>query len=310
MVKKVIPIDTSKVGGNQQNFSGKKTPNIISVSNQTEIPSVSTEALDAYKAMIFYKKSDADSGENVNANNANGNTDISQISSLNPEMLRLMLLEIILKMMELTDLQDDGIINGSVYDDPEVADLFRSYGSLGDGSNYDSIMGDIKRSTGQNQKTAINKMQQLHKKGLNHNYDTYIDKKPGTNPDPKIGTVPGNKPAYISDSDWSKIQKLDPKMQAAVCTLYEKASAQGLEFHIKSGLRSHEEQERIYRTARPGYAAKPGSSQHELGNAIDIEASKETKQKLGRIWKDEMGLKWGQTFSKAPEDWHFDIRSA
>jgi hypothetical protein len=215
----------------------------------------------------------------------------------------------ILKMLEQADIEDDGYANGSVYNDPEVAEMLKSIGNMDDGSNYSSINRDIQGSTGAERQRNIGKMKSLHKKGIEKDYDKY--KNPNTSsPDPNLGPAPKDKPEYISNKNWSKIKQLNPKTQAAVCKLYEKAHEKGLSFDISSGLRTHEQQEKIYATARKGYAAKPGSSQHELGNAIDIQASASTKQALGKIWKNEMGYKWGQTFSKAPEDWHFDTRSA
>lgn len=316
MTYKVNGVEPFDPGKYSQKQNVKKANMMPSYEYNTEWTSPTPGALDAYKAMVLYKKPDASNPQSDATGAADSNNEFDYIPGLSPfslmaeEMYRNLMIQLILRMLEMTDQQDDGVVNGSVYDDPEVADLLRSFGVLDDGSNFDSIRNTIKRSNGQTRKNAISKMQSLHRKGLEREYDTYIDKKGDTTPNANIGTVPGNKPSYIDESDWKKIKQLSPKMQAAACTLFEKAHERGLEFHISSGLRTHEQQERIYKTARKGYAAKPGSSQHELGNAMDIKASPEVKQQLGKIWKDEMGLKWGATFRNAPEDWHFDIRPA
>ena len=62
-------------------------------------------------------------------------------------------------------------------------------------------------------------------------------------------------------------------MQHAVVKLTDYAKSEGIKITYKSKrsiFRTRAEQEAIYRTARSGYAAKPGSSRHETGEAVDI----------------------------------------
>ena len=68
-------------------------------------------------------------------------------------------------------------------------------------------------------------------------------------------------------------RSLKPEMQHAVVKLTDYAKSEGIKITYKSKrsiFRTRAEQEAIYRTARSGYAAKPGSSRHETGEAVDI----------------------------------------
>lgn len=123
-----------------------------------------------------------------------------------------------------------------------------------------------------------------------------------------------------SDIDTSQIKRFDkltPEMQTAVIQLLSYAKENGLNVTVTSSYRSYEEQVNLYNTSRPGYAAKPGSSQHEFGKAIDIKIEggdsdnkNDPKFKLlGDYWTS-LGYNWGGTWSGANEPWHFDLRPA
>lgn len=112
-------------------------------------------------------------------------------------------------------------------------------------------------------------------------------------------------------------RQLKPKMQRAVVELTNYAKSQGIKITYaskRSIFRTRAEQEAIYRTARPGYAAKPGHSRHESGEAVDITipgANKNSKndpqyRKLAEKWQS-MGYTWGGNWN-ACEPWHFDLR--
>ena len=113
-------------------------------------------------------------------------------------------------------------------------------------------------------------------------------------------------------------RQLKPQMQRAVVELSNYAKSQGIKITYaskRSIFRTRSEQEAIYRTARSGYAAKPGSSRHESGEAIDITipgANKNNKndpqyRKLAEKWQS-MGYTWGGNW-KHCEPWHFDLRT-
>lgn len=132
--------------------------------------------------------------------------------------------------------------------------------------------------------------------------------------------------AYGFDTD-EKIRRfkmMDPKMQQEVIGLIDFAKANGLKISFgspQSIVRTREEQQAIWnrnldKNGNPtGFAARPGSSQHESGRAIDIRiegANMSNKNDprcklLGQYWLSR-GYTWGGTWTKANEPWHFDLR--
>lgn len=116
----------------------------------------------------------------------------------------------------------------------------------------------------------------------------------------------------ISKKHWAVNTKdLKPRMKDAMAELYRRAEAEGIDtkkIAIVSGYRTKEQQEYLYATKPAGMAAKPGTSMHEKGKAIDISAaSPEDLKKLGKIWT-EMGYNWGGNWKNHTENWHFDLK--
>lgn len=119
-----------------------------------------------------------------------------------------------------------------------------------------------------------------------------------------------------AEKQWA-FRQLKPEMQNAVLKLTEYAESQGIKISYNSKrsiFRTRADQEAIYRTARKNYAAKPGSSRHETGEAVDIHivGTKNTNdpkyKKLGEYWQS-MGYMWGgNEWKSATEPWHFDLR--
>ncbi len=118
--------------------------------------------------------------------------------------------------------------------------------------------------------------------------------------------------AGVSASDKSKVAQLTPEMQARTTQLYEYAKKNGMHFTITSGKRDRAQQEALYAKYGSRRAAKPGSSPHESGLAIDINADSGTQRKLGAYWKS-LGGRWGGDWggpgsTTQQELWHFDIK--
>ena len=114
----------------------------------------------------------------------------------------------------------------------------------------------------------------------------------------------GDNGAYIS--------KLSPAMQEKVMKLLDYAQSQGIKVKITSGYRTYQKQCELAKqyANQPGRAAKPGTSPHEFGRAIDIEyksLSDSAIQKLAKYAKEVLGMRWGGDFSKCCEVWHFEI---
>ncbi len=106
---------------------------------------------------------------------------------------------------------------------------------------------------------------------------------------------------------------LKPEMQRSLVKLTEYAESKGIKIGYNSKrsiFRTYQEQAQIYKTARKGYAARPGHSRHESGEAVDINilsGNKEGARKiLGQYW-EKMGYTWGGRW-RHTETWHFDLR--
>jgi len=110
---------------------------------------------------------------------------------------------------------------------------------------------------------------------------------------------------------------LTPEMQRAVVKLTDYAKSQGIKITYSSKrsiFRTRAEQVNIYKNSRPGFAATPGYSRHESGEAVDITipgADKDNKndpkyKKLAAYWQS-MGYTWGGKWQHC-EPWHFDLR--
>ena len=115
----------------------------------------------------------------------------------------------------------------------------------------------------------------------------------------------------MKKSSIDEIKRLKPDMQIKVAQLYEYGKGQGIDFTITSGLRTREEQQQLYNKYGPSRAAKPGTSRHESGMAIDIgNCSESQKGVLGKYWKSIGGV-WGGDWGSGGtirEPWHFDLR--
>lgn len=91
---------------------------------------------------------------------------------------------------------------------------------------------------------------------------------------------------------------------AKLAVTYWKMTGQKL--IITSAYRSITHQKKIYATARPGFAAKPGNSNHNTGHAIDFHKSSFQGGKIGKL-AGFMALARQCHFTKlGHEDWHFD----
>ena len=104
---------------------------------------------------------------------------------------------------------------------------------------------------------------------------------------------------------------LDDSFAAVLESVSEAAAEEGIEVRLTSGYRSIEKQKELIRRwerGEPGIfkPAKPGSSFHNFGFAVDIRASPpEALQRVGEI-AEEFGLRWGGRFG---DPVHIDMGS-
>lgn len=101
--------------------------------------------------------------------------------------------------------------------------------------------------------------------------------------------------------------------------MFEDAEKQGLNgFIITSAYRTREDQQRIYQESEPGYAQKPGCSEHETGLAFDVtarsddgnfEKTKQCQWLLKNCWKYGFIQRYPEGKEKLTgveyEPWHY-----
>ncbi len=110
-----------------------------------------------------------------------------------------------------------------------------------------------------------------------------------------------------------EVKLLRPKMQEKTFEMFKYANLKGWTMIIESGYRSSKVQKHIYKEWKAGrfkspLVAKPGTSRHEFGCAIDITISGEgsTYAAMGRFGQS-IGLSWGGAWKANAECWHFEL---
>lgn len=127
------------------------------------------------------------------------------------------------------------------------------------------------------------------------------------------------------------ISAVDPRSETVIATLLpevrpyaralvQKAGAAGIRIRIISGLRTYEEQDKLYAKGRtaPGSVvtnAKAGQSNHNFGIAFDIGVFEGTKylgdspkyKAIGALGMD-LGLEWGGNWKTIVDQPHYQLR--
>ena len=89
---------------------------------------------------------------------------------------------------------------------------------------------------------------------------------------------------------------LDPTFRPWAQWLLDVARYNGLTVEVTSTRRTRAEQEGLYQAALAGRSrypvARPGTSQHERGLALDLRASSGVLEALGGVWRS-VGGTWG-----------------
>lgn len=118
------------------------------------------------------------------------------------------------------------------------------------------------------------------------------------------------------------ISTLLPEVQPMARALVQKSAANGIKIKIISGLRTYEEQDKLYAQGRtaPGNIvtkAKGGYSNHNFGIAFDVgvfEGAKylpeSPKYKAVGVLGMELGLEWGGNWKTLIDQPHFQLRPA
>lgn len=121
---------------------------------------------------------------------------------------------------------------------------------------------------------------------------------PGVSPLIVNGIVVVNK-EYILPQDYTPDEQKEAEMYAAFEEMRAAAKNDGLIISIRSGYRSYELQKNLYEyyvkidgeEKASTYSAKPGTSEHQLGLAIDISNENKTKS-IGDWFNDTPHAEW------------------
>ncbi|MFN7135483.1 MAG: D-alanyl-D-alanine carboxypeptidase family protein, partial [Myxococcales bacterium] len=89
------------------------------------------------------------------------------------------------------------------------------------------------------------------------------------------------------------------KMQAA-------AKRAGIHLQVVSGFRTYAHQAHLYRTMPPGYAARPGYSNHQNGIALDLNTGSFSSATYN--WLTRNAHRFGFERTVPHEHWHWEYR--
>ena len=130
-----------------------------------------------------------------------------------------------------------------------------------------------------------------------------------------LGVADGEVPDGVTvfDDDYPAVNKLDPDLIGALRAAARDAAGDGIEIYVNSGWRSEEYQEQLFEQAVSEYGseakaaewvARPGTSVHEAGGAVDIGPDD------AAAWLSEHGAGYGLCQIYANEPWHYELRPA
>ena len=123
------------------------------------------------------------------------------------------------------------------------------------------------------------------------------------------GAVPDG--TTVFDDEVPGVANLDPALLRALRRAATDAADNGVRFHVDSGWRSREYQERLLREAISKYGseeeairwvATPKTSAHVSGDAVDIGPSG------AAVWLSEHGAAYGLCQIYGNEPWHYELR--
>lgn len=123
------------------------------------------------------------------------------------------------------------------------------------------------------------------------------------------GEVPGG--VTVFDDRYPAVTNLDPALLGALRRAGKDAEGDGVEFNVNSGWRSEQYQEQLFAQAVDEYGsetdaarwvARPGTSVHEAGGAVDVGLDD------AQEWLSEHGASYGLCQVYNNEPWHYELR--
>lgn len=128
-------------------------------------------------------------------------------------------------------------------------------------------------------------------------------------PDAADGLLPG--PTSVFSNDYVGITNLNPRLLAALRRAANEANRYGIALEVDSGWRSRAYQQQLFdqaiaehgsADAAARWVARPGTSVHEAGDAVDIGGGDAT------AWLSRNGAAYGLCRMYGNEPWHFEWR--
>lgn len=128
-------------------------------------------------------------------------------------------------------------------------------------------------------------------------------------PDAADGVLPG--PTSVFSNQYAAVTRLNPQMLASLRRAADEAGRYGIGIDIDSGWRSRAYQEQLFDQAIARYGseqaaarwvARPGTSIHEAGRAVDVVDSS------AQGWLLRNGAGYGLCRTYENEPWHFEWR--
>ncbi|BBH18461.1 hypothetical protein Back2_27480 [Nocardioides baekrokdamisoli] len=125
------------------------------------------------------------------------------------------------------------------------------------------------------------------------------------------GVIPGT--VSIFNETYAGITHLKPDMLASLRKAAKAAGDEGIEIDVTSGWRSKAYQQKLFNQgikeygseqAAAQWVARPGTSIHEAGDAVDVSGSG------AQAWLVQNGRLYGLCQMYANEPWHFEWRPA
>jgi hypothetical protein len=115
----------------------------------------------------------------------------------------------------------------------------------------------------------------------------------------------------VFDDHYPAVAKLEPALLSALRSAATAARKDGVQMYVNSGWRSRSYQAQLFRKAVAQYGsadqaarwvARPGTSAHEAGQAVDLGPSAATS------WLSQHGAAYGLCQIYANEPWHYELR--
>jgi peptidoglycan L-alanyl-D-glutamate endopeptidase CwlK len=108
------------------------------------------------------------------------------------------------------------------------------------------------------------------------------------------------------------LSQINPELAARVRRMADALAARGIAIRVSSGLRSTAKQAALYadRANNPNPVARPGTSKHERGEAVDIvPVGARSSGAVAAVGEEgeRQGLRWGGRFKTRPDYPHFEL---